>query len=51
MDINSKKTLYDLYLEAKPYDEDDPILECLDGQDYFRMLKTIKKELDEKNNN
>lgn len=47
MDTNSEKSTRELFEEAEPYDDNDPVLNEFDGGDFFRMLKTIKKELDE----
>lgn len=45
---NTKKSSNDDLQGAKPYDDDDPILQQWDGDyDFDRMLATIKKNLDE----
>lgn len=47
MDTNSEKSFRELIEEAEPYNLKDPEMNQFDGEDFFRMLKTIKKELDE----
>lgn len=47
MDTNTKKSPSELLEEAQPYDSNDPELNQFDGADPYRMLATIKKELDE----
>lgn len=47
MDTNSEKSFRELFEEAEAYDDNDPVLDELDGGDFFRLLKTIKKELAE----
>lgn len=45
---NTKKLPSELLAEAEPYEEDAPELETMfDGADPYRILATIKKELDE----
>jgi len=47
MDMNSKKSSRELFEKAEPYNDDAPEMRQFDGEDFFRMLKTVKKKLDE----